>query len=88
MDKQLGMAEFFAMEAGEYLDRLDGVVSQPGAPSGEELQRLTRALRGAALMANQQPIAAAAGAFEQVARALREGRRQWDEATRQLAIRA
>jgi hypothetical protein len=88
MDKQLGMAEFFAMEAGEYLDRLDGVVSQPGAPSGEELQRLTRALRGAALMANQQPIAATAGAFEQVARAVREGRRPWDEATRQLAIRA
>jgi hypothetical protein len=88
MDKQLGMAEFFAMEAGEYLDRLDGVVSQPGVPNGEELQRLTRALRGAALMANQQPIAAAAGALEQVARAVREGRRAWDDATRQLAIRA
>jgi len=88
MDKQLGMAEFFAMEAGEYLDRLDGVVSQPGVPNGEELQRLTRALRGAALMANQQPIAAAAGALEQVARAVREGRRAWDDVTRQLAIRA
>jgi chemotaxis protein histidine kinase CheA len=88
MDKQLGMAEFFAMEAGEYLDRLDGVVSQPGMPNGEELQRLTRALRGAALMANQQPIAAVAGALEQVARAIREGRRGWDEGTRQLSIRA
>src|SRR3970040_2415422 len=88
MDKQLGMAEFFAMEAGEYLDRLDGGVSQAGMPNGEELQRLTRALRGAALMANQQPIAGAAGALEQVARAVREGRRAWDENTRQLAIRA
>jgi hypothetical protein len=88
MDKQLGMAEFFAMEAGEYLDRLDAVVSQAGMPNGEEFQRLTRALRGAALMANQQPIAAAAGALEQVARAVREGRRPWDEATRQLSIRA
>ena len=88
MDKQLGMAEFFAMEAGEYLDRLDVVVSNPGMPNGEELQRLTRALRGAALMANQQPIAATAGAFEQVARAVREGRRQWDDATRQLSIQA
>jgi chemotaxis protein histidine kinase CheA len=88
MDKQLGMAEFFTMEAGEYLERLDALVSTPGNPSGEEFQRLTRALRGAALMANQQPIAAVAGAFEQVARAVREGRRSWDEATRQLAIRA
>jgi chemotaxis protein histidine kinase CheA len=88
MDKQLGMAEFFTMEAGEYLERLDALVSTPGNPNGEEFQRLTRALRGAALMANQQPIAAVAGAFEQVARAVREGRRSWDEAIRQLAIRA
>jgi hypothetical protein len=88
MDKQLGMAEFFTMEAGEYLERLDTLVSTPGNPSGEEFQRLTRALRGAALMANQQAIAGAAGAFEQVARAVREGRRSWDEATRQLSIRA
>ncbi|MDH3497701.1 MAG: hypothetical protein OER21_13150, partial [Gemmatimonadota bacterium] len=87
MDKQLGMAEFFAMESGEYLERLDALVSAPGMPNGEEFQRLTRALRGAALMANQQAIAGAAGAFEHVARAVREGRRPWDEATRQLAIR-
>jgi chemotaxis protein histidine kinase CheA len=88
MDKQLGMAEFFAMEAGEYLERLDALVSTPGNPNGEEFQRLTRALRGAALMANQQAIAGVAGAFEQVARAVREGRRPWDESIRQLAIRA
>jgi chemotaxis protein histidine kinase CheA len=88
MDKQLGMAEFFTMEAGEYLERLDTLVSTPGNPNGEEFQRLTRALRGAALMANQQPIAAVAGAFEQVARAVRDGRRAWDEPTRQLAVRA
>jgi chemotaxis protein histidine kinase CheA len=88
MDRQYGMADFFAMEAGEYLERLDGLVSAPHPPSGEDLQRLTRALRGAALMANQQPIAAAAGAFERLARAVREGRHSWDEGTRQLAIRA
>jgi len=88
MDRQLGMAEFFTMEAGEYLERLDALVSTPGNPNGEEFQRLTRALRGAALMADQQPIAAVAAAFEQVARAVREGRRSWDETARQLAIRA
>jgi len=87
MDRQYGMADFFAMEAGEYLERLDGLVSAPAPPNGEDLQRLTRALRGAALMANQQPIAATAGAFEHLARAVREGRHPWDEGTRQLAIR-
>ena len=87
MDRQYGMADFFAMEAGEYLERLDALVSAVGPPNGEDLQRLTRALRGAALMANQQPIAAAAGSFEHLARAVREGRHAWDEGTRQLAIR-
>jgi chemotaxis protein histidine kinase CheA len=87
MDRQYGMTDFFTMEATEYLERLDGLVSGPEAPSGEELQRLTRALRGAALMANQQPIAATAGSFEHLARAVREGRHAWDEDTRQLAIR-
>lgn len=88
MNQKLGMIEFFAMEAGEYLDRLDQIVSTREPPNGEEFQRVTRALRGAALMANQQPLAAAAGAFEHLARAVREGSRAWDEATRQLVIRA
>ena len=39
-------------------------------------------------MANQGPIAHAAGAFEQLARAVRDGTRAWDDATRQLATRA
>ncbi len=59
----LGMTDFFALEAGEYLDRLDG-------------------------LASQQPIARAAMGFEALARALREGRRQWDAATKQIATRA
>lgn len=84
----MGMAEFFAMEAGEYLERLDAMVSGPEAPDPEEFQRVTRALRGAALMANRPAIAQAAGAFEQLARGVRQGSRPWDEATRQLAVRA
>ena len=88
MNKKLGMAEFFAMEAGEYLERLDALVSGSGVPDPPEFQRLTRALRGAALMANQHAIAQAAGALEQLARTVREGQRPWGEATRQLATRA
>jgi HPt (histidine-containing phosphotransfer) domain-containing protein len=82
------MSDFFALEAGEYLDRLDALVQAAATPAAEELVRLARALRGSALMASQQPIARAAMGFEALARALREGRRQWDAATRQIATRA
>jgi len=83
------MSDFFALEAGEYLDRLDGLLQAPDViPPADELVRLARALRGSALMASQQPIARAAMGFEALARALREGRRSWDANTKQLAIRA
>jgi len=84
----LGMTDFFALEAGEYLDRLDGLLQAPATPPADELVRLARALRGSALMASQQPIARAAMGFEALARGLREGRRQWDAATKQIATRA
>ena len=82
------MTDFFALEAGEYLDRLDGLLQAAATPAADELVRLARALRGSALMASQQPIARAAMGLEALARGLREGRRQWDTATKQLATRA
>jgi chemotaxis protein histidine kinase CheA len=82
------LTEFFAMEATEYLERLDAMVSGPEVPDTEEFVRLARALRGSALMAGQHAIAQSAGAFEGLARSLRERRRHWDEATKQLAVRA
>lgn len=88
MTQPMGLTEFFAMEAGEYLERLDALVSPAAQPDAEEFLRLTRALRGSALMANQQIIADAAAGFEGLARAVREQRRSWDAATKQLAIRA
>src|SRR2546426_4835927 len=84
----LGMTDFFALEAGEYLDRLDGLLQAPATPPADGLVRLARARRGSALMASQQPIARAAMGFEALVRALREGRRQWDAATKQIATRA
>ncbi len=84
----LGMGDFFALEAGEYLDRLDALLQTPAPPAPEELVRVARALRGSALMASQQGIARAAMGFEALARGIREGRRPWDAATKQLAIRA
>src|SRR5881628_994098 len=85
--KPLGMSDFFALEAGEYLERLDGMLAKGDSPSADEIVRLARALRGSALMANQPAIARAAAGLEVVARAVREGRRAWDPQTQQLALR-
>src|SRR5205809_3673927 len=85
--KPLGMSDFFGLEAGEYLERLDAILAKP-EPGADEFARLTRALRGSALMANQAAIARAAAGLEALARAVREGRRAWDVATKQLAVRA
>src|SRR3989441_3900789 len=84
----LGMSDFFALEAGEYLERLDGLLAKSDHPNADELVRLARALRGSALMANQQPIARAAAGLESLARAGREGRRPRDAQTTQLGGRA
>src|SRR5438105_1776039 len=46
------------------------------------------ALRGSALMANQQAIARAAAGLESLARAVLDGRRAWDAHTKQLAVGA
>jgi len=86
--KPLGMSDFFALEAGEYLERLDGMLAKGDSPSADEVVRLARALRGSALMANQPAIARAAAGLEVLARAVREGRRAWDPQTQQLALRA
>src|SRR6266705_2310242 len=83
----LGMSDFFGLEAGEYLERLDALLGKP-EPDPLEFVRLARALRGSALMAKQAAIAMAAAGLEAVARAIRDGRRGWDAATRQLAVRA
>src|SRR5213592_1897343 len=84
----LGMRDFFALEAGEYLDRLDALLQAQTTPPADELVRLARALRGSALMASHQAIAHAAMGLEALARSVREGRRPWDAATKQITTRA
>src|SRR5947208_11744453 len=85
--KPLGMSDFCALEAGEYLERLDGLLAKGDSPSADEIVRLARALRGSALMANQPAIARTAAGLEALARAVREGRRAWDPQTLQLGPR-
>lgn len=87
MNSKMGMADFFALEAGEYLDRLDVLlVDKP--PDGDEFVRLARALRGAAIMANHSPMARAAQGLESLARALLEDSLPWDERSSALATGA
>src|SRR3989442_14492169 len=83
----LGMSDFFALEAGEYLERLDGLLAKSDHPNADELVRLARALRGSALMANQQPIARAAAGLQTLARAGRGGPPPWGAQTTQLGGR-
>jgi chemotaxis protein histidine kinase CheA len=83
MTNPLGAADFFALEAGECLDRLEQLVTDEAPPAGEEFLRLARVLRGSALMASQTQIARAAAGLEGLARAQRDHRRAWDAATRE-----
>lgn len=80
MPSPLGPTDFFALEAGEYLERLARLASAGGGPPPEEFVRYARALRGSALMANQPEITRAAGALEGVARAYHDRSRAWDAA--------
>jgi hypothetical protein len=88
MTNPLAAADFFALEAGECLDRLETLAARPDGPAAEEFLRTTRVLRGSALMAGQQPVARAAAGLEGVARAYRDGRRPWDAATREQVTQA
>lgn len=78
MTQPLGIDDFFVLEASEYLDRLAVLAGSSTAPNADELVRFTRALRGSALMANQQPIARASSGLEHLVRGFRDGKRGWD----------
>jgi hypothetical protein len=88
MTNPLAAADFFALEAGECLDRLESLIGRPEGPPADEFLRTARVLRGSALMAGQQAIARAAAGLEALARAFRDGRRGWDPGTREQAAQA
>jgi hypothetical protein len=83
MTTPLGAADFFALEAGECLDRLAALAGQPEAPPADEFLRTARVLRGSALMASQTQIARAAAGLEALARGHRDHRVNWDSAARE-----
>jgi hypothetical protein len=83
MTNPLASAEFFALEAGESLDRLETLVNKDTPPPADEFLRTVRILRGSALMAGHHQIARAAASLEAVARARRDGPSDWDSITRE-----
>jgi chemotaxis protein histidine kinase CheA len=88
MTSPLGTADFFALEAGECLDRLEALVAAATPPPGDEFLRMARVLRGSALMAGQTAIAKAAAALETLARSYRDHPPAWDPATREQIAQA
>ena len=64
MTNPLATADFFALEAGECLDRLETLARREEPPPFDDFLRSSRVLRGSALMASQQPIARAAACVQ------------------------
>ena len=72
--------DFFVLEAGEYVERLDGLLlrASDAGPDSDALQRAARALRGSATMAKLPTFAELASSVEAVGRALRDGSIGWE----------
>jgi len=81
------LSDYFALEAGEYLEQLDALLGQPGTPDADRLLRLARGVRGSARMADERAIAGVAERLEGAARALHERALPWSEPLRACAIR-
>src|ERR1700757_330895 len=90
MTQSMGTLDFFLLEGGEYLERLDTLAQTPAGPFtlSDELLRLCRAFRGSAIMASQHGMARAGQGLESVSKAIRENRLGWTEGTRAELIRA
>ncbi|MDB4948056.1 MAG: Hpt domain protein [Gemmatimonadetes bacterium] len=80
------LSDYFALEAGEFLDQLDLLLARP-APDFRELFRLARGVRGSAQIAGSRAIAGVAERLEEAAREVRDGRTAWSDELRGRAVR-
>ncbi|HJU72688.1 MAG TPA: Hpt domain-containing protein, partial [Gemmatimonadaceae bacterium] len=73
------LLDFYVVEATEYIDRIDALVTRAGtmAPDGQSLVSAARALRGSSTMAKAEGMATLALALEHVARGVRDGVITW-----------
>jgi chemotaxis protein histidine kinase CheA len=73
------LSEYFAQEAGDFLDELDALLAAPGAPDATQLFRLARGVRGSAQIAGADGVARVAERLEGGARAFRDGTLPWND---------
>ena len=85
-----GLLHFFVLEATDYIDRLDSLVTSAGdeGPDASALSRYARNLRGSATMSRQMGIAEVSTALERLARALRNRAITWDVAVHAVVVAA
>ena len=76
-----GRSEFFAREAGEYLEALGTLAAGTEPPAGAEFVRLARSLRGAAMLAGPPAFTQAASQLERVAKLVRDRSLPWEKAS-------
>src|SRR5690349_23504099 len=90
MSTPAGLLEFFILEASDYIEQLDGLVTRAsgGAPDPDAFTRNARSLRGSATMAKLGGLADLSTALERIGRSLRDGSLKWDAALQGAAIAA
>lgn len=73
------LLDFYVVEATEYIDRIDAMVTRAAAipPDGQALVSAARALRGSSTMAKAEGMATLALALEHVARGVRDATITW-----------
>jgi chemotaxis protein histidine kinase CheA len=81
------LSEYFALEAGEFLDQMDALLAGSDRPDPVRFFRLARGVRGSAQLAGAAPIAGVAERLEDGARAIRDGLLQWTPEVRDRARR-
>lgn len=84
------LLDFYVVEATEYIDRIDALVTRAGsaAPDGQSLVSAARALRGSSTMAKAEGMATLALALEHVARGVRDGTITWTPAVQGALVSA
>lgn len=80
------LSDYFALEAGDYLEQLDRLLGRGGQPDLEQVYRLARGVRGSAQVAQLTGIASVAEPLEHAARAGVAGA-GWTEQVQACAVR-
>jgi chemotaxis protein histidine kinase CheA len=84
------LLDFFALEASEYLARLESLVTQQAMPASDatQLAAAARGLRGSATMAKASELARLANSVERIAGGVVQGATKWEPDVQRLMVGA